>query len=148
MLSRSWLHFIICTSGLYTITLHHNCKCIYRRPNYFCLIHLQCISEYYFTQSCINSLYKFTTYISGMVRNKMTKTYISLNKSERTMHSWNKINSRNINFWKILVWLTRINPHHSKNDQKLFWPCCIIMGVQELQIIPCCLNRWHHISNK
>ena len=70
---RISLHCIICTSGWHTLSSHHHCNLTCRSPNYFCLRHLQCLSEYHFTQSCRKSLSKFTTYIPGMVQKKMAK---------------------------------------------------------------------------
>ena len=75
-----------------------------------------------------------------MVQNKISKTSISLNKSEGTLHSGNKTNPRNKNCWKIMVWLTKINLLDCTNDHKLFWPCCLLVGLQELKIIPFCWN--------
>ena len=63
------------------------------------------------------------------------------------MHSRNQIKPNNKNWWKILVWFTKINIHHSKNYQKILWPCCNLMGLHELQIIPWCWNIWHHHGN-
>ena len=87
---------------------------ICRRPYYFCLGHLQCLSEYNFTQTCINSLSKCTISLYGLVKNKMTKTSSRLNKSEGIIHSGNKIHPRNKTFWIILLWHTKINIHHCK----------------------------------
>ena len=84
---RSWLHCIIITCGRHPLPLHYHRNCIYRRPHYFCLRHLQCPSEYHFTQPCRKSIYQFTLSISGLVQNKMAKTSIILKKSEGIMHS-------------------------------------------------------------
>ena len=143
-----WPNCIIHTSGCHPLPLYHHWNFIFGRPNYFCLRHLQWLSEYHFTLSCRNSISKFTTSIPGTVQNKKSKEYISLNESEGTIYSGNKINSRIKTCWKILVWLPDINICHCKNYQKLFWPCCLIMRLQELQIIPYCWNRWNTPSNK
>ena len=47
-----------------------------------------------------------------------------------------------------MLLLTKINIHHCKNDKNILWSCCIIMGLQELQIIPCWWNIWHPHVNK
>ena len=114
---------------------------------FFCLRHIQCFSEYHSNQSFRKSLSKFTTYIPGMVQKKMAKTAIRLNKSEVPIYSRNKINPRKKICCKILVWRTKINIYHSKNDQKLLSPCFLLMGINGLQIIPFCWNRWHPHGN-
>ena len=146
---RSWFHSHIHTSGWHPLPLHQHCNCIYRRTNNFYLRHIQWILEYHSTQSYRKSLSKFTTYIPGMVENKMAKTSISLNKPEGPMHSINEKNLRNKTFWNVLVWNTKTNIHHSKNDQKLLWQCCLLMALHELQIISCLWNIWHtHINTE
>ena len=117
-------------SVCHPLPLHHRWNYISRRPNYFFLRRLQCISEYYFTLSFKNILCKFTTSIPGMVQNKISKTSISLGKSEGDMHSGNQINLRNKTCWKILVWFTKINLRRCKNDQKLFLPWFIPVVLQ------------------
>ena len=124
---RSWLHCILCTCSCHLIPFYYCSTCFCRRPHSFCLGHLQCLSEYHFTQPCRKSLYYITISIYGLVQHKMSKTSISLNKSEGVIHSGNKVNSRNKTCWKILVWLTKINPHHfnmirsSSDNYVLLW---------------------------
>ena len=65
-----------------------------------------------------------------MVQKKIDKSSISLNKSEGTIHSGNKINLRNKTCWKMMVRLTKINLRHCKKYQKIFSPCCHLMGLQ------------------
>ena len=117
---RSLLHCIIRTSGWNPLPSHHHCNCIRRRPNYFCLRHIQWLSEYQFNQYWIKSLSEFTTSIHGIVQKKNPNTSISLNKSWGNIHSGNIFNPRKKTCWKILVWLTKINLHHFKNNQNLF----------------------------
>ena len=130
---HSWsslLYCIIWTSGLYPLRLYHYLNFICTSPNLFCLRHIQCLSEYHSTQSCRNIISIFTTYIPGMVQNKMSKLSIVHNKSEGIMHSGNQINTRNKTCWKILVWLSKIHLYHCKNCLKLFWPCFILMDLR------------------
>ena len=113
-------HCIIFTSGWHLLPFHYHSNCICRRPHYVCFGNSKCLWENHFIQLCKRSLSKVTISISGLVQNKMAKTYISLQKTERNMHLGNKIYPRNKKCCKILVWITKFNLHHYKNDQKVF----------------------------
>ena len=120
---------------------HRNCFCT--RPHYLCLGHLQCLSKYHFTLPLVDSLSQLTISIYGLLKKIISKTSISLNTLEGIVHSVNKFSSSNKTCWKILLWLTKINIDHCKNDQMLLWSCCVLMGLKELQIINFFWNRWN-----
>ena len=65
-----------------------------------------------------------------LYKKKMSKTSISLKKSEGIMYPGNKVNSREKICWGVLVWITKINIQYCKNDQELIWSFCITMGLQ------------------
>ena len=101
--------------------------------------------EYHSTQSYRKSLFNFTTYIHGTIKKKWQKQLLySRNKNDLCIQ---EINSKEQTWWKNLVLLTTTNIHHSKNDQKIIWPCCPLMGLHELKIIPCCWNIRHSHGN-
>ena len=120
------LHCLIRTSIWHCLSSHYHRHKICIKITYFCLGHFLWLPKYYSIQSWRNVLSWFTTSTPGMVQNKMPKTSIRLKKLKWTLHSSNQINPRNKTCWKILLWLTKNNLHHSENYYKFFWPIFII----------------------
>ena len=141
-----WLHCIICISCWDPLPLHYHSNCIRRRPHYFCNKYLPYLLKYHFTQPVRKSLSKFTISIYGIIQKEMPQIHYP--QEIRRNYSFRRyIQSKEQTRWKMLVWLTKMNVHHFKNDQNILWPLCLIMDLQELEIITCCWNRWHPIGN-
>ena len=143
-----WIHCIICTCGWHPPPLHYHRNCIYRRPHYFPLEISNAFKNTILPNPSERVYLSLPHLFMDFYKRKCTKTSVRLKRAEGSMHSVNKINQRNKNFWKIMVWLTKINLYHCKNDQKIFWSCYIIMGIQELKIITFCWNIWHPLGNR